>query len=84
MFSIKASDVQDGSTDVILEIVDNVVSSAPALLMASGYALDRIGVTEYTKKYFGTLGEQAALRKLARNKKLKERKMLKLFLISLN
>ncbi|MCA9353129.1 hypothetical protein KC901_03020 [Patescibacteria group bacterium] len=74
MFSIKASDVQDGSTDVILEIVDNVVSSAPALLMASGYALDRIGVTEYTKKYFGTLGEQAALRKLARNKKLKERK----------
>ena len=64
MFKMKASDVKDGSTEIWILIQTGMI--------ATGILLDKIGITEYTKKYFSVLGEQAALKKLAKNKKLKE------------
>jgi|APSaa5957512535_1039671.scaffolds.fasta_scaffold210615_1 hypothetical protein len=63
MFKMKASDVREGSAEVWLLVEGGMVTA--------GILLNQIGVTEYIKKYFGVLGEQAALKKLARNKKLK-------------
>lgn len=75
-FIIKISGVNKNCSELLLDIVEMVKNLAPigTYAISAGYILDKVWVTEFGKQFFGTLGEQLALKLFAKGKEVKKEK----------
>lgn len=70
--SIKLCDVKKGSTELNI-IIEQILPVANTIAEPTAWyiAAKTIGITEFGKQFFGTLGEQIALRRFSKGKPLK-------------
>ena len=73
--SLKLGDIKKGSTEVnifleqVIPVVQPVVNTTALLMVAKS-----VGITEFGKQFFGTLGQQVALNIFSKGKKLEKTK----------
>jgi len=72
-FILKISSVNKNCSELIFLLV-NVATSLPGAIALTGLGLKAIGVDEFGKKFFGTLGEQFALKIFSKGKNITEEK----------
>lgn len=72
-YTLKISEVNNNCSELILTIKE-VLTSIPASFALVGLGLNQIGVAEFGKQFFGTLGQQLALKVFSKGKDISKEK----------
>lgn len=70
-YILKISEINNNCSELIF-IVTEVVKSTPVDILFAGIGLNQLGVGEFGKQFFGTLGQQLALKIFSRGKSTKK------------